>query len=151
MVSRHGLSTPVIEYLERDIAHLRSTISSLTTVMPAGSTDLSSLETEELDLKRQLATNVQQFEDLRLHAPAVPASLASTKRQIGFFHSRDADAEDDASDVNSLVESALSSRTNECQLDEIATLFEGDVLNKTRIRDSLVLIQKVNPTSAMGS
>jgi hypothetical protein len=54
-------------------------------------------------------------------------------------------------DVNTLVESALVGRTNERQLDEIATLFEGDILNKTRIRDSLVLIQKVHPTSAMGS
>jgi hypothetical protein len=78
MVSRHGLNTPVIEYIDRDIAHLRATISSLMAGMPSASADLAALEAQELDMKRQLATNMQQFEDLRLHAPAVPASMAGT-------------------------------------------------------------------------
>jgi hypothetical protein len=40
------------------------------------------------------------------------------------------------------VERILTSRTSDRQLMEIRRLFESDSLDKTRVRDSLMLVQK---------
>ena len=78
MVDRYGTSVPVVEYIDRDIAHLNAQISALTAGLPAQGIDTASLVQREASFLDQLAAEQKQFDDLKAHAPAVPASMSGT-------------------------------------------------------------------------
>lgn len=78
MVDRYGTSVPVVEYIDRDIAHLNAQIAALTAGLPAQPVEQATLAERESMLMQQLSLEQQQFQDLNTHVPAVPASMSGT-------------------------------------------------------------------------
>ena len=46
-----------------------------------------------------------------------------------------------------MVDGVMNHRVSDRQLDELRLLFEGETINKVRLRDSLILLQKGHATS----
>ena len=81
MVARHGPNMPVVEYIDRDIAHMQAQHNALTVGLSA-TKDVRELVERETTLTSQMSQLQQQADTLRENAPPVPPDMFGTFKAL---------------------------------------------------------------------